>query len=315
MLAVKVTGLMFKIIVMVSLGFILSKAGIIEKKHENMLSSLLLNGVMPFGVLAASNAVIPDEQRIEVLVTFLITFVIYAGAILIGFATARLLKLKGNSANILMTLIVFANTAFVGMPIMTELYGDAGLLYSVTYNSVYNVIFFTFIVHLFESAGSGGQVRKESFLTGVIHFLKRPVSAASVVMMILFFARIPLPQMVMDTCSAIGAVVVPLSMIIIGASLNGIRIRDIFSNRMAWLVTVMRLAVLPGIVYVFMRLSGAPEMVRISCVLMTALPCGTMNVVMSKQYHVEEELATVTVIQTMIVFLAALPVWMMILGK
>ena len=45
-------------------------------------------------------------------------------------------------------LIAFANTGFVGLPVLTQLIGESGMLYGAIYNCVFDILYFSYGLYL-----------------------------------------------------------------------------------------------------------------------------------------------------------------------
>ena len=105
-----------------------------------------------------------------------------------------------------------------------------------------------------------------------------------------------------------------LSMIIIGCSLADSGICKILRDRTLYLPTVLRMAVMPAVVCLVMRLLGVdPEIIRISTVI-AALPSGTMTSIVAADYGCAPDYAANIMVQTMLAMLAALPAWVFLVG-
>ena len=133
----------------------------------------------------------------------------------------------------------FANTGFIGIPIVLELYGKEGMLYAVIYNMFYQLFFFSYGIAML--SGDGRFRLKDAW---------NPCIQSALLAILLFLLPVDLPGPVQDTVETIGAMVVPLSMMIIGFGLSDIRFRDIFCDSKAYAVSLMRLIVFPVLDYV-----------------------------------------------------------------
>ncbi len=304
MLIAKIAFVLGKIILMVALGYVLHKTGVMDRKNEEFLSELILKAALPCNLIAAAAKDTGGQSKAEVFVLFLISLAFYLLTMGLGLLIGKLLRLPGDKTVVFTSLIAFANTAFIGFPIIQEMYGEGALVSAAIYNLGYNVIFFTVGIHLYDRSGG----------SGIKDLLKKPVTIASLLLMILFFGGIRLPDFLQETLSAVGSTVVPISMIIIGSSLVGLNWKDLFTDRLSYLVSALRLLILPLAVFGILRLFHAPDTTVITCTIMNALPSGSLNVIMARKYHLQEGFASLTVIQTMVFFIAAFPVVALLFG-
>ena len=47
-------------------------------------------------------------------------------------------------------MLIFSNLGFMGIPIIEELYGRGAIFYVALYTLVYNILFYTYGIYLFE---------------------------------------------------------------------------------------------------------------------------------------------------------------------
>jgi len=99
---------------------------------------------------------------------------------------------------------------------------------------------------------------------------------------------------------------VPLSMMIMGASLAKVPLLDILKDKYSYLVSFIRLLAFPLLMLAAMKMVGAAPVTASVCILMTALPCGTMNVIFAEKYDCAPAFASKAVIQSMILMAGTL---------
>ena len=80
---------------------------------------------------------------------------------------------------------------------------------------------------------------KSIFNTGTI---------AAILVMIIFFGKVALPDVVVAPLSFVGSLTMPLSMMIIGANMAQYRMREVFANKRMYALAVMRLVIVPLLV-------------------------------------------------------------------
>lgn len=293
------TGLFIKIIIMLALGFFLRKKRVITADLHKGLSDLLLQAFLPASILASANATLSADAHQNLLTTALVAAGYYVVALLITWALSRALPISEGRKRVFVTMSVFANTAFVGFPIIKELFGDEGYMYAVIFNLFYQLFFFTLGIHLLDRG------RKEGFkLKGLYTNI---VTIVSVISIALFLSPVRFPEAVTSTLSAVGGATVPISMIIVGSSLATISFPSIMKDGYAYVVSALRLLAFPMLMILVLKDMNLPLIVKTTCVVMTALPCGSMNVIYSERNGCEPEYAVRTVIQTMLLMIVTIP--------
>lgn len=297
-----------KIVVAVLLGFILRKCKVINEEMQKGLSDMLVKAFLPFSILASANYEKSPDLGRAMLAVLVGGLIFYAAALISMRLLSKKLSISDKEKRIFVTMTTFANTGFVGFPIMTALYGSEGLLLAVVYNMVYNLYMYTYGLHLI--SGKKGDLRGLLF---------QPVNIASLLAIVFFISPITFPNYVTESVDLIAAVTVPLSMIIIGSNLAAMPFVTVLSDVKSYLVSLMRLLVLPGVclgvVYVLYRTFSMTLTTASVIVLMGALPCGSLNVIFSEKYDCAPEYAARATVQSMMLCAVTIPLMVFLCSK
>lgn len=296
-------GIFIKILILMALGFFLRRIHILTEELQEGLSNLLIKVILPISVLASSNGSYSPELATNMGLVAVIAASYYMVALCLVAFVSRKLRLSPGGKKIFQTMAVFANTGFIGIPIMTELYGSRGGLYAVVYNLFYQLLFFTYGIYLL--SGAKKFELKSVFLT--------PVTMASVLSVLIFLSPFRFPSSIQDTFLSIGSMMVPISMMIIGSTISTMKLSVIIKDGYSYLVSAFRMIIFPLLVLLVTRLLKLPEEVTCVCTLMTALPSGSLNVILAQRYHCEEQYAARTVVQSMVLSVFAIPLYIMLL--
>lgn len=297
-------ALLIKITILVGLGVLLKKMGLINHHLQQGLSTLLLRAVLPFSVVASASNDYPKEVQKNLIKVAIIAFCYYIVAITISSLISKFIKSSDKGKKVFITMSVFANTAFMGFPIMSELYGNTGLLYAVVYNLFYQLFFFSY----------GISILSENGKIKIKEVLKNPVTIASLIAIAMFITGIKLPNVIQDTFTTIGGMMVPISMMIIGCSLAEMDIKELVRDFNSFFVSGLRLFVYPICMLMVMLLLRIPVEMAAVCSLMTALPSGSLNVIMSQEYDCEPGFAARSVVQTMLFSIGSIPLMIILIN-
>ena len=291
-----------KIVVAVSLGFVLRKSHVIDEKMQKGLSDILLLAILPFSILASSNYEKTPEVGRGMLITLVAALLYYILSLVAMRLLSKKLPFEEKEKRVFVTMTVFANTGFVGFPLMSALYGNNGLLLAVVFNLSYNLFMYTYGIHLL--SGKTGSLKS---------ILMNPVNLASVAAILIFVSPVRFPSYVSEPIDLIGAMTVPLSMIIIGSNLAAMPFVKVVSDPKSYLISFVRLVLLPGLVMGGVYLAGQSVEIAAATaaviVLMCALPCGSMNVILSEKYDCAPEFAARATVQSMLLCMATLPLF------
>lgn len=291
-----------------TLGFILRKTGIIDARMQKGLSDMLLLAILPFSILASSNYEKTPEVTEGMQIVLVAALAYYILSLILMRLTSKKLPFEDKEQRVFVTMTVFANTGFVGFPLMSALYGNAGLLMAVVFNLAYNLFMYTYGIHLL--SGKTGSIRS---------ILTNPVNIASVLAILIFASPFRFPSYVSGPIDLIAAMTVPLSMIIIGSNLAAMPFYKVVTDPKSYLISFVRLILLPGLVlagmYIAFRSVSMASATAAVAVLMCALPCGSMNVILSEKYDCAPEFAARATVQSMLLCMGSLPLFVFICTK
>ena len=297
-------SLMFQVFFVAAAAYLLRRRGALTAQDQKSVTNVLMRFVVYFTVIMSSQQDFSLKAAKAILVTAIYAVLFFAVFIPASIFLSRRLKLEEAKRRVFVCSLVFCNITFIGYPILQELYGNIGLLCAIVFSMIYNVVFYSWGMFYLGDRGRGSL---RSILTNKI-------ALASVLALVMYFLQIKIPEPLYSTFNGIGALTMPLSMIIIGCSLADSGICKILRDRTLYLPTVLRMAVMPAVVCLVMRLLGVdPEIIRISTVI-AALPSGTMTSIVAADYGCAPDYAANIMVQTMLAMLAALPAWVFLVG-
>ena len=294
-------NLVGKIALLMLLGYFLRKKEIITEQFQKDITSFMLKVALPANVLTTANNTFSRELSKNLLMTAGIAVVYFIAALLLTKLISRFLPLSEKGKVMFMTASVFANTAFIGFPLATELMGSEGLLYAVIFNMVWIVFFFTLGISMISGQKT---IHLKTLVT-------MPVSVASICAIIIYISPFRFPGFIQDTLSSLGSMVSPISMIVIGCSLVQIHPVDILKDGYSYFVSALRMVVLPLLVLLVLKmLPGIPNIVALTCCLASCLPSGSLNVIFAQEYGCEPEYASRAVVQGTLLMVITIPLFM-----
>lgn len=302
-------NLTIKIGILIAIGFAGARAGIIDKDSRDKLSDVLVRILLPVSMIASSQqefSIVNAGGAVEILFLALIYYIIMFGS---GIWILKLLGRDKRRMAIEILLVTFANTAFLGIPVLSEIAGDVGVLYAVVFNCVFDLVYFSIGMYMLQDAV---HERKSDFK--ITHLLKDPLSIVAITTIILYMIPYRFPGVITESLDLLGNAMMPVSMLIIGAQISCMNYKELFVNKRAFMLSIMKMLIIPMIVLGVMRLIGANMEITATMVILSAMPSGSLNIIMAEKYRVEPELATSTVMQTTLVMLVTLPLFTQMIG-
>jgi malonate transporter and related proteins len=214
---------------------------------------------------------------------------------------------------------IFGNTAQVGIPIASALYGERGLGIHITVMGLHGLTLLSTLTVLVELDLARARARDERApsiasmaFTTLRNTIIHPVVLPLLVGWIWNVTGWPIPAVVDDVLVLLSTAVVPVSLVVIGLSLAYYGLAPRLGPSIG--VALFKLLAQPAIVLVVAHwgfgLSGLPLAI---VVLMGALPVGANALIFAQRYRTHEpEVATAIVVSTFL-YAVTLPFWLLVL--
>ena len=136
----------------------------------------------------------------------------------------------------------------------------------------------------FKTTFSPSTANKNDFGVDAKLFLNSGVISA-IIGLIIFRYSIVLPTYISSTLSILGEATTPLSMIVIGAMLEGFSLKELFANYKLYIISAFRLLIIPlALLFSLKYFDFNKTMVGVA-VLITAMPAAANTTILAKQYN------------------------------
>lgn len=293
---------MIIMLLLMSVGFVGSKIGMITEETSKRLSAIVVNIANPAMILVSG---ISDERMEgrELLSLTVVILAIYAVLLLLAYLLPVLLRVDPKSRGVYQAMTVFSNIGFMGYPIIAALYGSSAVLYGALYSIPFNILIYTFGVSALRKKENGAEKKKlslkEVLNIGVI---------TSIISLILYLWQIRVPGFLTDTLSYLGNLTAPLSMMVIGASMTSISLRELFTDVRLLLFSLIKLLLIPVFGMLLIRQVVTNEVICGVFMIMLATPAGSMTAMLAQEYDGDYETASRGVTLTTLLSVITMPV-------
>ena len=292
-------GVMTELSCLILLGLLLTKIHLLDEKGSSVLSTLVVHVFNPALIISSVLNGGSESNDNTVLEAILCGILLYTLLILIAVLVYMRSKASNEETSICKMIMIFSNTAFVGYPILRALYGDFALMHLP-----FNILIFTYGRALLQQGMHKKITMKDLLSIGTV---------SSIIALVIYFGNITLPDPCVDFFSVLGDACVPLSMIVIGASLAGVSWKEIIRNRSINKVVFLRLIILPIILAMITLFLPISQFNRELLVISGALPAGSMVVVLAKEYKANDALASAGVFSTTLLSVITIPLMLSLL--
>ena len=309
-----ILGQMLMLFAMMLIGYVIWKKNWLDESAYQKLSRIVVNIFNPvlviYGVAGKSSA--GNTGLLLQNLGFVALYFVILWAM--SYVIPVIVRPTYGEKNLYRLMTMFANVGFMGIPVITGIYGNDSMIYIVFYMLVYNLLIYTYGINL---AGKAGEIQRqergENHTGEKVSFSwKRMLNIgviASVAAILIFIFQVPLPDMVVDFCDYIGNATIPLSMLLIGASIAKVNLKAIFSTGRIYLFTLLRMVILPIIVALLLKnILPVNEMIFGVFILQMSMPVGSIVALMAKENGADETCCTNGIVLTTLLSLVTIPV-------
>ena len=267
-------------------GAAVTKLGIMDDRNSKFLSNLVMSVTLPCTLLASASIDGGREAVVGMLKGYVVLEIFYILTIGICLVLSRAMHLTRGQKAVLVGAAVMPNSAFIGIPLISALLGsEAGALYGAAGIMAYNILFFTYVQHLFDPEA---KVSIKAFLT--------PTNITTAIMVVMLVTGLRLPAILDSFCKAVGNTTTPLALMIAGGMLARSDLKKLVTNPMVWLITALRCVVFP-----------LDRTLCMAILILASCPAGSLTAVLAKQYDTEGELASQAVAHSTLSILISVP--------
>lgn len=296
--------------ILIFLGFFLGKRKILHPDTAPQLCGFLVKVALPVTVFLSMQMEYDAGLVKSGAQIFIIAVVFHLVCMLIGMVTAKLLRVPDNQAGAWVFVCMFSNNGFMGFPLALSIYGNDGMFLMSIANVVTNFLIFSVGVKFMVK---GYDVKEKISLKKMVI---NNINIAVVLGLLCYFMQLRLPAIVLDTLQYVGNITAGLSMIVVGLSMAKLDIRQMLRGKNAYLLTAMRLLVIPLLTVGVLKLLPLrmDAMMLGVLALMSALPAPSSVTILSEQYRTNTAFGSQIIFLSTICCLITIPVFMALIA-
>ena len=290
------------LILFVAAGLV--RTGILKSQDSRILSRLSLYFITPCTIFNSFQQELTPEVQQGLLTAMLLAVIFHVLYILIAWLMHHFL----HATDVERASVIFTNAGNLIIPIVSYVLGQEWVIYVSGYITVFNILFWTYGIRMFDS---------ESALN-IKRIVTNPNILAVLGGIILLFTGIRLPETLSIAFNDVGSMVGPISMIITGMIVGGMRLKNMTENPRVWLVLLFRMVVCSGTAVAFVALTGIPyriasghSIVMISLLSAIAPSASNINQV-AIIYNKDEKYASAINVLSTLSCIVTMPLWVMV---
>ncbi|MBR5287401.1 MAG: AEC family transporter [Clostridia bacterium] len=285
--------------IIVLTGVFCRKRGFFTDEVIRGVTQLVVNITVPALTISSMQRPFDRAVLVGVLQTMLFTTLITFLSLALGLFLFR--KRPHDRRAVMANITTFTNCGFMGFPIILAVNPD-WMIYAVTFSST-NCVFVWSLGAMLFADRSAVNMRK---------ILLNPNIIAALLGFVLFLGSFSLPAIANESLSLIGGMTTPLTMLLIGTRVCGIRLSEL-GERDYHIAAFLRLIAVPLAVYVLLLPITLSDAVRGVLFLLTAMPAGTVIAMLAEVYDSDAVFASRAIAWTTLLALATVPALGMLL--
>lgn len=266
-------------------GMILYWCKIIKDDGVKQLTDMLLYLVAPFLILQAYQM----DYDAEIAKNMLLGFLLSAGSIVLSIFLSALMKWKGNPATIPTErfALVFTNCGFMGIPLVSAVFGKTGIVYCTTYLTMFNLFVWTYGLALMK----GKDTEKHSLKERIKPFCT-PTMFCIVLGTGMYFLRLRFPGPVEEAVSYIASMNTPLAMVVSGIYIARSGILKALKNPRLYAGMAVKCFAVPLLVLLVLCFLPLDETLRMTILIASACPTAANSMLFAGRFGGDEKAAS-----------------------
>ena len=271
----------FIMFILMILGLILSKTGLLTEHGSKDMANILLYAVIPCVIIRSYITDFTMEKLYGLLMSAVLAVAGFAVAIAVSYIIYGMRKPIDNFGT------AFCNAGFIGIPLVTAVFGNEAAFYVASFASILNLLQWTYGIVI---------ITRRKDMINIKKVFVNPVTISLVIGLFLFITGIKLPGVINSTMAGVAALNTPAAMIVLGYYLSCVRICDLIIP----LLTLLVLYIIPA---------GHGQIGMITLIA-AATPVGTSTAIFAQKFGQDYERAVCMVCLSTLFSIITMPVVM-----
>ena len=300
---------MLILFLLMALGFVALKTGVLTEGSNRHLTNLVLYITNPCTILYS---VLSGKAMLtirEVLALTLIALVFYLALLGLAYLVPKLLRVPPEQAGVYRFMTVFGNIGFMGFPVVRSIFGQGAVFYAAIFNLFYQLFAYTWGIRQIARNGQTDRITPRTFL--------QPVIIAALLSYIIYLTgtqeritgSVP-GALLTRLLGMVDGITSPLCMIITGVGLAMVPLGKVFGNWRLYLLSAGKQLLLPSLAFFLLSPFVTNRLMLGICIIMAAMPIGTMTSLFCERYDGPVDLAASGIFLSTLLSIPAVPLLM-----
>ena len=295
---------MLALLIMIGAGYFVTKKGMLDAHTNNQMSDLIVNIFNPMLVLASAANSVGQISLAAMKLAGIIAVGMFLAFIIAGMVLSPLFEKDRELRKIFQLMFVFSNVGFIGIPVISSIFGAEYVVYVSEFMLVYTLVFYTYGIALMD-----GKFSKDS-----LRAMVNPGTIAGLLAMAVILFEIQLPEFLNTAVTYLGNVTSPMALVAVGFALADSDIKKVFCQPRLYLFSVVKLLVLPLLLLPLLRFAvGTSDLLSV-CMVMFGMPVGNMPLILGTQRGLDVTACSAAIILSTVLCVLTVPVLLLFTG-
>lgn len=282
--------------ILMIIGLIFSKSGLLTANGSKDIANILLYIVTPCVIIRSYITQFTYEKLYGLLLSAILAVFSFAVSIVVSFLAFGTRKPIDNFGT------TFCNAGFIGIPLVTAVFGNDAAFYITSFASMLNLLQWTYGIVIITGKRNMINIKK---------IIINPVTISLIIGLIMFFTGVKLPEIINSTLSFLASMNTPVAMIVLGYYLSCVKIKDLFFNAELYIPTIIRLTLIPvltlAVLYLLPFGHGQTGMITL---ISASTPIGTSTAIFAQKFGQDYQKAVCMVCLSTILSIITIPLVM-----
>lgn len=287
----------------------------LDENWQKVLNSFALNIGLPALIFASLAKISFNGQSGIVIANSLFLLISFA----IVYGLGRAFNIKQKTIRTLFICFAFGNIAYLGLPVLTQIYGprilpDASLIIGVH-------LFWLFTIGLgfldYEMASRQSwfgklfhKKNKQDIIKHIgLDLLKNPLLISIFLGLVVALSGMHIPRLVSTAINMLAASVSPVVLVVIGLFIASSKIGKLKEWVPVIIFSAMTLFILPGLFYLGLKIFATDLSKYIPSIIEIAMPLAITPFALADKFNLDKQFIARAIVLSTILSIITIPIW------
>ena len=292
--------------IIILLGILFSKTKVASPIWIDVLNKYALWIGFPALIIASLMKLDLTDNSYINLILFNSSYIVFS--ILLAYPISLVFGLSKKMRSSLVLVLAFGNVAYLGMPVLRNIFGDSVMPVAAIIAATYLFWLFSLGLVLVEVH----ETKNFKLSSILLNLIKNPLLISVLLSILIIFVNFNMPEVVEQTINLFAQSVTALVLFSLGMFLGFQKIGKLHEWLKIVIFALIIILILPGIYYVFLSNVSFSSTFMKPSIIDAAMPVGITSYVLAEKYKLETTFVARLVVLTTLLAIVILPLWIMI---